>query len=137
MNHLKFFLLLLFPTLLLGCAVSEKTTGADVPYPPAIKFIDTDYLEATRGYKGEVLDAKIIDIESSGDSQAIEINVPIDPDQVDQVVVISPSGKKLQQQKDAEVIRDYENNNVGITIFLPKQKNWSFKLRLVDQPGEE
>jgi len=81
-----------------------------------------------------VLDAEIIDSEIRGESQKIEINIPIDPGQVDQIRVISSSGKKIKQEKAAEVMRDYENNNVGITIFLSKQKNLGFKLRLIDQP---
>jgi len=133
----KYSLLLLLPALFYGCAAGNKTPGEtslQEALPHEIKFLDTDYLEATPGYRGEVLDAEIIDSEIRGESQKIEINIPIDPGQVDQIRVISSSGKKIKQEKAAEVMRDYENNNVGITIFLSKQKNLGFKLRLIDQP---
>lgn len=62
----------------------------------------------------------------------IEINLPIDPDQVDQVRVVSPTGESLEQYREPEILRDYENNNVGVKIFLPRQKNLGFRLRLID-----
>ena len=97
--------------------------------------IETGLLKAKPGYVGDVLGAKIesISIDEAHDMQIIEINVPIEPEDVDRVKVISKSGKTIKQDKSAEILKDYENNNVGIKLYLPKKKNWQFKLHFVDE----
>ncbi|MFT5396803.1 MAG: hypothetical protein ACI85N_002009 [Gammaproteobacteria bacterium] len=59
--------------------------------------------------------------------QFIEINASKDPKDVDRVKVISKSSKFITQDKSAEILKDYENNNVGIKLYLPKIKNWQLK----------
>jgi hypothetical protein len=121
--------------LLSGCATDYKSThktGQQYLPPQRIKVLESDYLEATPGYRGNVLGAEIVDTEVGADQQTIEINLPIDPDQVDQVRVVSPTGESLKQYREPEILRDYENNKVGVKIFLPRQKNLGFRLRLID-----
>ena len=121
--------------MLQGCAkgyqFTPKTPQQTVP-PPQTRIFETDYLEATPGYRGKLLGAEIIDAEIDDEQQIIEINLPIDPDQVDRVRVISPSGEKLKQTKEAEILRDYESDTVGLKIFLPRREGPGFRLRLID-----
>jgi len=124
-----------FCLILQGCAKAyqskSKTPQQAVPLPQP-RIFETDYLEATPGYRGNVLGAEIIDAEIGDEQQIIEINLPIDPDQVDQVRVMSPSGEKLKQTKEAEILRDYESDTVGLKIFLPRRESPGFRLRLID-----
>ena len=112
--------------------IKENTMQA-----PSTSVIETGFLEARPGYTGNVLGAEVekVTIDEAQQSQIIEINLPIDPDEVDRVQVISVSGKPIPQDKTAQIIRDYENDNVGIKLYLPKKKDWVFKLKLVDEPG--
>lgn len=120
-----------FCLMLQGCAKGYQSTPKTAP-PPQIRIFETGYLEATPGYRGNVLGAEIIDAVIDDEQQAIEINLPIDPGQVDQVRVISPSGEKLKQTKEAEILRNYETDTVGLKIFLPRRESPGFRLRLID-----
>lgn len=121
--------------MLQGCTAgyqsSRKTEQQNAP-PPEIRVLESGQLEAIPGFRGGVIGAEVIDAEIIDDQHIIEINLPIDPDRVDQVHVVSPSGEKLKQSREAEILRDYENDNVGLKIFLPRQKNLGFRLRLID-----
>ena len=131
-------LLLMFCLILSGCSTGKKSSKDQIPAPPNTS-LDTDTLSAKSGYKGRILGASIKEskIGPAGELQIIEINVPIDPDQVDNVEVISTTGETIKQRRAAEIIRNYESDNVGVTIFLSKDKNWEFKLRLIDNTQED
>jgi hypothetical protein len=123
-----------------GCTAdyqSSRKTGRQSAPPPEITIIESGQLEAIPGFRGAVLGAEVIDAEVSGDQQIIQINLPIDPDRVDQVRVVSPSGEKLKQSREAEILRDYENDNVGLKIFLPRQKTLGFRLKLIDDSNAD
>ena len=104
---------------------------------PSSSEIESGFLEARPGYTGNVLGAEVekVTIDEAQQSQIIEINLPIDPDEVDRIQVLSVSGKPIPQDKTAQIVRDYENDNVGIKLYLPMKKDWVFKLKLIDEPG--
>ena len=126
-----------------GCAVG---TGSSITnsesqnnlLPSMATGLDTGYLQATPGFKGDVIGAKVESVDTSPDGQfdTIAISVPLDPQQVDQVQVISGSGKIIKQPSAVEVVRDYENNKVEIRFLLSKQNNFGFKLKLIDLPDD-
>ena len=126
-------LFLLLPFVFQACSIDKNPTDNQLARPPVIS-LETDYLKIRPGYTGEILGAKVIDsyFASDGGEQIIEINVPVNPDQVDSVQVISPIGETVKQNKTAEILRNYESGNVGIILFLSNEKNLSFKLRLID-----
>ncbi len=97
--------------------------------------METGLLQARPDYTGDILGARVerITVDETSHIQIIEISVPIDPDRVDQINVISDSGELIRQDRTAQILHDYENNNVGIKIYVPEQKNWVFKLKLIDQ----
>lgn len=138
----NFFRIILISIWLQGCASSYGSPSHNspkaAPPPPDITTLDTGYLETTPGYTGSVLGAEIIGVSDSTaeELQIIEVSIPVDPDQVDEVRIISPSGSTLKQERQAEILRDYENNNVGIKLYLPKQQKWGFKLKLIDTPED-
>jgi hypothetical protein len=94
--------------------------------------VDTGNLEATPGHTGNQLGAQVIRSETNGDEQTVEIEVPIDPDRVDQVEVISTSGDSVVLTRPARIRQNYENDNVGISVKVPKTENLGFRLRLID-----
>ena len=130
--------IILISVWLQGCVSSHDSRKA-VPPPSDITILDTGYLESTPGYTGSVLGAEIIGVSNiiGEELLMIEVSVPVDPEQVDEVRVISPSGNTIKQEKEAEILRDYENNNVGIKLFLPKQQKWGFTLRLIDSAKDD
>ena len=119
--------------MLSACGIAKNKEPDQLAAPPRMAM-ETDLLTATPGYTGKILGAEVLASESGplGEEQIIEINVPIDPDQVDRVEVISATGETIKQRRTAEILRNYENDNVGITLFLSREKNWRFKLKLID-----
>ena len=98
--------------------------------------LDSGLLEPTVGHKGDKLGAEVVNSEISGELQSIEINVPVEPDSVDQVQVLDASGEPLPMSREATIIHNYETNNVGISIQLPKSENTGFRLQLIDEPED-
>jgi hypothetical protein len=123
-----------------GCA--RVHTPGNYPSPPGtsssgMSSLDTGLLEPNVGFKGDRLGAEVVNAEISGELQSIEINVPIEPDAVDRIQVMTQSGELLPLSRQATIVRNYETNNVGITIQLPKSENLRFRLKLIDDPRND
>jgi len=112
-------------------SIESKTTIHDKA------SLETGYLETKPGFTGNVLGAEIknISIGDKQETQIIDVILPIDPDDfdIDRVKILSKSGKPIYQDKSALIFEDYENDNVGIKLYLPKKKNLMFKLKLIDE----
>jgi len=50
------------------------------------------------------------------------VHIPYDPDKIDRIQVVTESGKLLKRDRIAEVLKDYENDNIGMKFYLPKKK---------------
>ena len=107
-------------------------------YPADTKILETDVLQSIAGFKGGLLDAEVIAITESddGESNTLNIVVPLDPSEVDRVQVFSPSNKPIKLKRAVEVIMDHENHEIGIILTLPKNNKLGFRLKLIDLPDE-
>lgn len=101
--------------------------------------MDTGFLENTPGFKGELIGAEVEDVKfnTDGDYQVIRVSVPVDPDSVDTVKVFTESGEPIPQPREAEIVKNYENERVDMLIFLSKRKNIGFRLRLIDNLSDQ
>lgn len=137
----KAVLALLTCVLLQACASGMEPRSTYSPPPGSAPVedgaVDTGPLEATPGYREDELGAEIIRYEDRDEYQIIELKVPIEPDQVDQVEVMTPSGEMIPQSRQAQIVHDYETDNVGIKIHVPKSENMGFRLKLIDHADEE
>ena len=139
-----------YPKLLIGCCLMlqgmisgcqvQNTIIQDVNKlpPPEAPTLETAILQRIDGYKGDVLGAEIVSI-TPGENDAlhvIELSVPIDPEIVDQVTVIDPSGQLLDIGEPIEISPDQEKGGVGIILTLPKKKKIGFKIKLIDLPDD-
>ncbi len=126
---------------LAGCATSLEPKGGYTPprgaAPMENKAVETGELKAEPGAKGDKIGAEIVNTESLGDLQSIEIKVPAKAGEVDEVQVIDSSGQQYRLTREAEIIQNYENNDVGIKIEVPNSKNMGFRLRLIDHPDDD
>ncbi|MCP4333750.1 MAG: hypothetical protein GY785_13925 [Gammaproteobacteria bacterium] len=127
--------------LLQACASGLEPQSSYSPPPGAApveeKSVDTGQLEATPGHRGDELGTEVIRYEEYDEHQSIELIVPIAPGQVDQVQVVTPSGEMIPQSRQAQIVHDYETNNVGIKIHVPKTDNLEFRLKLIDHTADE
>jgi hypothetical protein len=141
MPERNLFISVLTGLLLQGCAGSMQPRSTYTPPPGAAPTekgsLDTGQLEPTVGYKGDQLGAEVINSEVSGDMRSIEINVPIQPDLVDQIQVITESGEIIPLSREAQIINNYETNNVGITVQVPKSQSLGLRFRLIDHTDDE
>ena len=137
MKMSQIFVLLPIFLILNACGTAKNMEPNQLAVPPRMA-LQTDLLTARPGYTGKILGAEVLASEPGplGEEQIIKINVPVDPEQVDRIEVISPSGETIKQRRTAEILRNYENDNVGITLYLSREKNWSFKLKLIDSNEE-
>jgi hypothetical protein len=102
--------------------------------PTSTTIAETTYLKAKEGYTGNQLGAEVkeVSIDEGAETRLIEVHIPFDPEKVDRIQIVTESGKILKKDRVAEVLKDYENDNIGIKFYLPKQKNWVFKVKLID-----
>jgi hypothetical protein len=141
MTYRNLLYLVLVGFLLQGCASSGLQSETKIPPPPRAELneggsLDSGLLEPTVGHKGDKLGAEVVSSEISGELQSIEINVPIEPGSVDQVQVLDASGNPLPMSREATIVHNYETDNVGISIQLPKSENTGFRLKLIDKPED-
>jgi len=117
---------------------ARRTGHADSP-PPRLAAVESANLRAVPGYTGDRLGAEITDISNlpGEDIQAIGISIPIEFGRVGRIEVVSPAGDPIQQQREADIVQQDDGKNVGIRLFLPKRKDWEFRLRLYDDRDDQ
>jgi hypothetical protein len=50
---------------------------------------------------------------------------------------MTQSGELLPMSRQATIVRNYETNNVGISIQVPKSENLRFRIKLIDDPRDD
>lgn len=137
----KRFLTLLPCLWLAGCAGSLEPQPHYKPprgaAPMEKKALDTDELEARTGQKGNRVGAEVVNTETLGDLQSIEVRVPVPPDEVDSVRILLPGDDPSGMTREAQIIHNYETNDVGIKFQVPKSDKLRFQLRLIDHPDDD
>lgn len=130
-----------YPKLLIGCCLmlqglisgcqAQNTIIQDVNElpPEGVPKLETVILQRVEGYKGDLLGAEVISITSAENDalEVIELSVPIDPEVVDQVSVVGPSGQLLELGEPIEISPNQEKSSAGIILTLPKKRNWVLK----------
>ena len=113
--------------LIVGCA----------GHPPG-HSLETGRLEAVPGFTGDQLGAEgeRVSTTDNGQTQVIDLRLPIAEETVDRVEVVTPSGEPIEQRRAAEIVTDRDPRDTGIRLYLPGRKNWAFRLRLIDVPDE-
>lgn len=132
---------LLVLLLLSGCASQLEPSSTYRPPPGAalheIDDVDTGELKPTVGHEGDQVGAKVIGTRQEGDEQVVDIEVPVDPDSVDRVEVYSTGSDSVVLTREAQIIQNYETNNVGISVRVPNSENLGFRLKLIDHPDND
>jgi hypothetical protein len=133
--------LMSYPKLLIACCLmlqglisgcqAQNTIIQDVNElpPEGVPKLETVILQRVEGYKGDLLGAEVISITSAENDalEVIELSVPIDPEVVDQVSVVGPSGQLLELGEPIEISPNQEKSSAGIILTLPKKRNWVLK----------
>lgn len=100
-----------------------------------VSEIETGLLTAVPGIVGSRLGAKVLTIDDGqGEGTVVHVDVPIDPKKVDTVEVYDTYGNKVPQISKPDLIKDYEDNRVGVKLHLDKKQGFEFRLRLIDTP---
>lgn len=130
MNLKSFSCLLAVVLLASGCASTPDTSQRTERTSAT--------LEAVPGFTGDKLGIEVEQVTpvEGGKLQAIDLNLPMEPVMVDRVEVLTPEGKLIEQQREAEIVPETDERGVGLRIYLSKRKNWEFRLRLIDLPED-
>ena len=114
--------------ILSACATPEKSA------PPPPKVYRTGMLKAVPGSTGDVFGSEVerVRILSDETMQAVEVSIPVPPDKIDQVEVISSSGNEVIQLREAEIEPSVNADGTDVTVYLPRNRKLQFRLRLID-----
>ena len=130
-------ILIFISSALIASAINAETLAVESNKTQRVTpgILMSDVLKLESGYTGNVLGAQVLDVTATEDHdvQLVEVQIDIEPEKVDRVQVISTAGVPIKTDRKAQILRDYEQNNVGIKLYLPRQKGWQFKLRLIDE----
>jgi hypothetical protein len=123
------------------CALAFEVVDAQAENNPDLtdaRVVETGVLQSVPGFTGDVLGAEVIAITpGENDTQVIDIVIPVDPDKVDRIRVMTADGKPLKQKEAVEFSRDHENGELGITLKLNKKQKLGFKFKLIDLPDDQ
>ena len=106
--------------------------------PPDALTLETGILQRVEGFKGDLLGAEIVSINPAENDafEVINLSVPVDPEVVDQVTVVDPSGRLLELGEPIEISPNQDRSSVGIVLALPKRNRPGFIIRLIDLPDD-
>lgn len=129
---------------IVATSMAQTTVTSDTDellLPEGTEVYETGVLKNISGYRGDVLGAEVISVVKSenGKSELIEVSIPLDSEQIDQVdriSVFSSSGQRIDFNEPLEITRDYDNNKIGINIPLSRKNKIGFVIRLIDLPEE-
>lgn len=100
--------------------------------------LETSVLQKVVGFTGDELGAEVIAVTpGEGDTEIIDVVIPVSPDDVDQVHVTRPDGTPFEKKRIMEISRDHENDEVGVVLRLNKKDRLGFRLKLIDVPDDQ
>lgn len=125
-----------FSCLLIAAVLVSSCASTSKPSQRTERVSGT--LESVPGFTGDRLGIEVEQVsEVEGtDLQAIDLKLPLEPEQVDRIEVTTPAGNPVEQKRPAEITTEADERGVGIRLYLSKQKNWEFRLRLIDLPED-
>ena len=106
--------------------------------------LKTDWLEQTKGYKGESMGAELREIDEDdtpGGLKIITVAIPktaiVHPDAIDEIVVVGKKPKEAEPLLNVrtEWVKDYDRDNYGLIIYLGKDSNWPIRLYMSAEGG--
>lgn len=134
-------LLLTIVWLATSCAVrpSSPVDAADAVAHKPKTIVRTGVLQAQPGYTGRKLGVEVEDVSivDDGQVQVIELNLPFATEGIDDIEVESVTGEIIELPREAEIEPGPDPENTGLRIYLPKRKNWEFRIRLIDLPDDQ
>ncbi len=100
--------------------------------------VTTGLLKSEEGFVGDELGAEITDLDLLDDGpMRLKLTLPalaIDPERVE---VIDGDGRPLRQVRKAKIEADYDNDRVGVVLYLNRNPNVEFRVRLHGEPRED
>ena len=110
----------------------------DTSVPVGASVIETGILQNAVGFTDVVLGAEVIAITpAENNTLVIDVVIPVNPDDVDLIRVVTPDGNPLKQYQPMEISMDHENKEVSVILKIVKKDKLGFKFRLIDLPEDQ
>ena len=121
-----------------GCA-SERSPSAAAERAAAEKTVMSGVLEAKPGFTGDEIGVEVERVVpvDGGRLQALDLNLPLAAERVDRIEVESVTGEVVELPREPEIEPGPDPRNTGIRIYLPKRKNWEFRIKIIDVPEDQ
>ncbi len=132
-------LILLFLGILLmaGCAVDRSPADVNAGQRQTETVMRTGVLEAQPGYTGSKFGVEVESVSNISDEvQAVDLVLPFTAEQVDLIEVETVNGEVVDLPKEVDIESGPDPKNTGIRVYLPKRKNWEFRIRIIDTPED-
>jgi len=134
---LKLLIPLVSILLLAACAADRPYSTSDVDLSPPEIVLESGVLEAKPGYTGNKLGVEVESVSTVGDDLAVDLNLPVASDRVDRIEVETITGQAIELPREVEIEPGPDPRNTGIRIFLPKSKQWEFRIKIIDMPEQD
>ncbi len=120
-----------------GCAVERAPSGKESGRDGAVSVVRTGVIEARPGYTGSKFGVEVEDVSVIDDQlQAIDLSLPFALEEVDRIEVESVTGDFIELPREADIGPGPDPRNTGVRIYLPRRKNWEFRIRIIDTPED-
>lgn len=121
-----------------GCA-SNRPAATAAERMQAERVVRSGVLEAKPGFTGDEIGVEVERVEAvdGGRLQALDMNLPLAIERVDRIEVESVSGEVVELPREPEIDPGPDPRNTGIRIYLPKRKNWEFRIKIIDVPEDQ
>lgn len=123
--------------LLAACAADRPSSAAGADLMPPEIVLESGVLEAKPGYTGSKLGVEVEGVSAAGNDLAIDLNLPVAVEQVDRIEVESITGRVIELPREVEIEPGPDPRNTGVRIYLPKSKQWEFRIKIIDMPENE
>ena len=104
--------------------------------------MQTGWMEFVKGSRDSTVGAQLVEIEDgdTADTQKITLAIPKksieNPGAIEEVVVIGRAPEKSEPLDISfEWVSDYDSDNYGLVIRLPRDTNWPIRLYMNSEPG--
>lgn len=104
--------------------------------------LETGWLKSEKGHKGDMLGATVTDVQQSDGKLTITIPKKQAPKikDIEEVLVVGEKPEKLElpdmKKVKYEFIKDYDNDNYGLVIYLGRRNQIPFRLYLKGEDTE-
>lgn len=102
-----------------------------LPLLGAAAELTSDVLSDEAGASGRTLGAEVVSATTNASEQrVIHIEIPELGKVIEDVRLVTPAGKEIQQGREAEITRRADGRKTGIRVYADREAKFEFRIKL-------